>query len=357
LIETAGDRFLLYGSYGYTGRLIAREAMMQGLTPILSGRDEAKLRSQASALGLEWRVAPLDDHKALDTAVAGAGAVLHCAGPFHATVKPMIEACLRGGVHYLDVTGEIGVFATLAALDGRAREAGIMVLPGCGFDVVPTDCVAARLAEAVPGARGLTLAIQGSGPVSRGTACTMIGHLGYGGAIRREGALTRVPTAWRTRRIDFGRGPVLAVTIPWGDVFTAYRTTGIPDIEVYAAISSRGLRVLQALRRIERIVRTAPVKRGLQWIVRRGPSGPSQDQLERGENRVWGEIVAESGKSKTLALRTPQGYRLTAMAAIAIMEKVVRGDYVPGFQTPARAYGPGIIDHLPGVEWIDVDER
>ena len=84
------------------------------------------------------------------------------------------------------------------------------------------------------------------GRLSRGTATTMVENLHHGGVVRRGGVLTPVPSAWKTRSIDFGRGPTTAMTIPWGDVSTAYHSTGIPDIEVYMAAPLR-LRVLSRL--------------------------------------------------------------------------------------------------------------
>ena len=139
--------FLLYGSYGYTGRLIADRALEQGLRPLLAGRDVAALAAQAAELGLEFRAFSLDDTAALDAAVRAVPVVLHAAGPFAHTAAPMAQACIRAGVHYLDITGEIAVFEAMAALDGAARASGVMLMPGAGFDVVPTDCLAAHLAR------------------------------------------------------------------------------------------------------------------------------------------------------------------------------------------------------------------
>src|SRR3712207_3296995 len=145
----------------------------------------------------------------------------------------MAEACLSAGVHYLDITGEIGVFEALAARDAQARAAGVMLMPGVGFDVVPTDCLAAHLKRRLPSATRLALGFEAAGRLSRGTARTVIENLGAGGLVRQGGELKRVPAAWRTRVIDFGAGPRTAMTIPWGGVVTAYHSTGIPTIEVY----------------------------------------------------------------------------------------------------------------------------
>src|SRR4051812_14952024 len=172
----------------------------------------------------------------MDAAVGEVAAVLHCAGPFSHTSRPMADACLRTKTHYLDITGEAAVIESLAARDEEAKRSGVMLLPCVGFDVVPTDCLAAHLKRRLPSATRLALAIQGIGRISRGTATTMVENINRGGLIRRGGKLQSVPAAWKTREIDFGRGPRSATTIPWGDVATAFYSTGIPNIVVYAAI-------------------------------------------------------------------------------------------------------------------------
>src|SRR5260370_13956698 len=221
-------RWLIYGANGYTGGLIAQEAARRGLRPTLAGRNAEALSALAGGLGLEHRVFGLDDPVALATGIEGHAVVLHCAGTFSRTARPMADGCLKAGVHYLDITGEEGVREALAQRGDEARAAGVMLLPGAGFDVVPSDCLAAHLKRRLPSATGLALAFQTSGGMSRGTALTVIQGLAGGGLIRRRGRLTPVPAADRTRSIDFGAGPVKAVTLPWGDVVTAYHRPRIP---------------------------------------------------------------------------------------------------------------------------------
>jgi short subunit dehydrogenase-like uncharacterized protein len=224
--------WLIYGANGYTGELIARAAAENGTAPTLAGRTRENVEPLAAELGLPSRVFGLDDTDAVTANIAGATIVLNCAGPFSATSAPIMEACLRAGVHYLDITGEIAVFEHAHAQAARAEQAGIVVCPGVGFDVIPTDCVAAALKAALPDATRLALGFDSRGAMSPGTAATSIEALATGGRIRRAGRLVAVPLGAITRRIDFGDGEKFAVAIPWGDVSTAYRTTGIGDIEV-----------------------------------------------------------------------------------------------------------------------------
>lgn len=343
---------LIYGAYGYTGELVLEQALATGLRPVLAGRNAAAVEALAARHGLEARVFGLEDPAALDRGLAGIGAVAHCAGPFSRTALPMAEACLRNRVHYLDITGEIAVFEALHGLDARARAAGVTLLPGSGFDVVPSDCLAAHLARRLPGATSLALGFQSTGRVSRGTATTMVENLHRGGWVRRGGRLTPVPAGWRARTIDFGAGPVHAMTIPWGDVATAWHSTGIPDVEVYLAVPPSA----RAAARLSNLVRPLLATRVVQSLllrrVRAGAPGPSAGRRARSACLLWGEARAPRGRV-VARLRVPDGYTHTAHAAVAVLERLLAGGVAAGFQTPSRAFGPDFVLQLPGVSRTD----
>ncbi|MDQ8164467.1 MAG: saccharopine dehydrogenase NADP-binding domain-containing protein [Gemmatimonadota bacterium] len=341
---------LIYGSTGYTGRLIVAEALARGLRPTLVARNADAVRAQAEALGLEWRAAPLDDAAKLDAALTGTRVVIHCAGPFAHTWRAMSDACMRAGAHYLDITGEIAVFEGLAARDVDAKAAGVMLMPGTGFDVVPSDCLAAHLAGRLPDATHLALAFQAAGGVSRGTSLTIIEGLGQPGAVRRNGKIVFVPQAWDTRAIDFGDGrPRETMTIGWGDVFTAYHSTGIPNIAVYTAVPTTVRLSAIASRHIGPVLRSGFVQRMLRASVKRTIDGPSAASRDGTASLLWGEATTASGATVTARLRAPNAYTLTAQTAVLIATKVLGGNAPPGFQTPARAYGAEVILEIPGV--------
>ena len=346
---------MIYGSTGYTGRLIVEEAIQRGMRPVLSARNDAAVRAQAEPLGLEWRAARIDDPGSLDAALDGATVVLHCAGPFAHTWRAMSDACLRARAHYLDITGEMAVFESLHARDAEARSAGIMLLPGAGFDVVPSDCLAAHLARRLPDAVSLSLAFRAIGGASRGTLSTMIEGLGGPGAVRRNGKITAVPQAYRTRRIDFGDGkPLDATTIPWGDVSTAYHSTGIPNVEVYVSMKPSLRRAIVATRWLGPLLRAKAVKRFLLARVRNGPAGPSEHARAKGASLLWGEAVAADGRRVESRLRGASGYALTAQTAVHLAVKALGGAAPVGFQTPSRAYGADVILEVAGVTRSDV---
>jgi short subunit dehydrogenase-like uncharacterized protein len=341
--------YLIYGANGYTGRLIVREAAARGLPPVLAGRNADAVKELARQEHLDYRVFALDDLAALDAGLKDAAVVLNCAGPFSRTAQPLAKACMRRGVHYLDITGEISVFEELAARDAEAKAAGVMLLPGVGFDVVPSDCLAAHLKRRLPTATGLCLGFQAIGRFSRGTATTMVENLPNGGMIRRGSVLARVPAAWRTRTIDFGRGPVRAMTIPWGDVSTAYRSTGIPDIEVYMAAAPSQLVAARMLRWFGWMAGSRMVQNYLKGRIKAGSAGPTDEERARGESLLWGEAADAFGGRVVSRIRGPEGYTLTASSAVAVVARVLGGEAPPGFQTPSLAYGPDFVLTLPGV--------
>jgi short subunit dehydrogenase-like uncharacterized protein len=344
---------LVYGANGYTGELIARLAVARGLRPVLAGRNADAVSALARELGLEARVFGLEDKGALARGLAGMDVVLHCAGPFAHTSRPMAEACLTARAHYLDITGEVAVFETLAQRDAAAKAAGVMLLPGAGFDVVPSDCLAAHLKRRLPSATHLALGLAMSGRFSRGTATTMIENLGRGGLVRQDGALVRVPAGHKAREIDFGRGPRTCVAIPWGDLSTAFHSTGIPNIEVFLAGPPSMPTVMAVSRALSPLLRSAPVQALLKRRVRSGPPGPSAEARARGSSVLWGEVTDGTGGRAESRLTGPEGYTLTALTALAITERVLAGDAPPGFQTPSRAYGADFVLNIEGVARSD----
>jgi short subunit dehydrogenase-like uncharacterized protein len=345
--------FLIYGANGYTGRLVTDEALKRGLRPILAGRNLQTIAAMAEQSGLEYRHFTLDDADALDSALRDVAVVLHCAGPFGRTSRPMVDGCLRNSKHYLDITGEIAVFEAISARDDEAKKNGVLLMPGVGFDVVPTDCLAAHLKHRLPTATHLALAISSQGKMSRGTATTIVESLDGSGMIRKNGALTRVPGAWKTRSIDFGSGPIKAITIPWGDVATAYHSTGIPNIEVYVAAPFSTRVAARLVRHFGWLFKTSAVQGLLKHRIQRGPPGPTPEERERGASLVWGQATDDTGASVVSRLRGPEGYTFTALAALTIVERVLAGNTPTGFQTPALAYGADLVLELPGVTRTD----
>jgi short subunit dehydrogenase-like uncharacterized protein len=345
--------WMIYGANGYTGELAAREAAARGLRPVLAGRNATAVGALALELGLDSRAFSLDDPGAAKRGIEGMAAVLHCAGPFVRTSKPMVEACLAAGAHYLDITGEIAVFEPILGRRGDdARRAGVALLPGVGFDVVPSDCLAARLAGALPDATELVLAFTSDrGGISRGTLKTMIESLPAAGAVRRDGKIIPVPMAFDAREIDFGGalGRRWAMTIPWGDVATAFYSTGIPNIRVYTGTPLGAIRRARLFAPLLPLAGLKPVKRFLQRRVDRREPGPGPEVRANARSYLWGEAKNAAGVTVTSTLEAPEGYRLTALSSVECARRAAAGLVPPGAWTPSKAFGAGYVTELPGV--------
>ena len=345
--------FLIYGANGYTGELITRFAVERGMAPILAGRNAIAVEALAKKHHLEYRVFSLDEKDRLDAALQEVEMVLHCAGPFSLTSRPMVEACLRNKKHYTDITGEIAVFEAMARLDEKAKDAGIMIMPGVGFDVVPSDCLARHLKDRLPSATHLTLAFYGKGSrISHGTQATMTMNVGKGGAIRKDGKITSVPAAWKTRGIDFGEVTKTGVTIPWGDIATAFYSTEIPNIEVYTVVPQKQLRLLRMSRYLGWLMATKPVQDYLQKQIPAG--GPSDTERAKGKMLLWGEASDMNGNHVESRMQGPDGYTMTALTALKITQEILDGNFAAGFQTPAKVYGADLILEIEGITLEDV---
>jgi short subunit dehydrogenase-like uncharacterized protein len=341
------DKFMIYGATGYTGKLVARTAKALGMHPILAARNEARLKSVAGQHGFDFRAFALEDTPALMEALAEVDVVLHIAGPFSATSKPMLDACMKTGTHYLDITGEIDVFEACAARDEEAVQAGIMVMPGVGFDVVPSDCLAAHMKARMPDAVELTLSISGLSAMSRGTAKTGVESIGEGTRVRHDGHIMALKTPPRTE-IDFGDGPRLAIALGWGDVSTAYYSTGIPNITVYFEASPQ-LEQMANLGGFKRwIASLGFMQRRLKAQVDKMPEGPSDAERREGQGILIGEAVNLAGDRVVSRLTCPEGYTLTAMTSLEIVRRTLAGEFQPGFKTPSLAYGADFVTEFDG---------
>ncbi len=346
------NNFLIYGANGYTGELIVRFAVERGLKPILAGRNAAKIEKLARPYDLEFRVFALDETEKLESALRETAFVLHCAGPFSITSPKMVEACLRTGRHYLDITGEIAVFEQMAGFDQKAKDAKVMIMSGVGFDVVPSDCLAKHLKNRLPSATNLTLAFYGLGRISHGTQATMTMNIGKGGAIRQNGEITSVPAGYKTREIDFGEVKKIGVTIPWGDVSTAFYSTGIPNIEVFAVVPAAQIKLLKLSRYLGWLLATKPLQNYL--LSKIPPGGPSDKERKQGKTLLWGQASDNDGNRVEARQQGVEGYTLTALAALKIAEKILDENFCPGFQTPAKCYGADLILEIEGSARQDV---
>ena len=329
-------QWLIYGATGYTGTHIAELAIAKGFCPVLAGRNEKSIRQLAERLGLEWRSADLGNAAALKSMAAEFSVVLNVAGPFIHTWQPMVEACLAAGTHYLDLTGEIPIFEGLAALDQRARDAGVMLMPGVGFDMVPGDCLALALKRLMPDAISLDMAVSFEGTLTHGSILSAL-LMQTETLVRRDHQL--VPLDQRlAREFDFGPGRcggrVRSRALTFGDISVAWRTTGIPNITSYQRPVKEWAQMLAAIK--------TPAD------VAALPSGPTAEELATIPTIFVGEVRNSAGDVRAMRLVTPQSYAITFELATAIAQRVNDGDFRRGYQTPASVYGEDFILEFDG---------
>jgi short subunit dehydrogenase-like uncharacterized protein len=345
---------IIYGSYGYTGQLIVEECKARGLDIILSGRNDEALKKQSSATGFHFHTADIENNSGLCELLEKGSMVIHAAGPFQFTAQAMAEACLQTKRHYTDITGEIPVFEMMAKLDAQAKAAGITLMPGTGFDVVPSDCLAAHLWNRLPSATRLQLAFASNkGGLSRGTSKTMVEGMGLGGAIRKNGKIISVPLQEGITEIDYGAFQLPSVRIPWGDVSTAFYSTGIGNIEVFRGADKGLIKQVNIGRYLNWLLRMRMVKNYLIKQIDKKPAGPNKERRLKAQMFLWGK-VSDGSEERISLLETIEGYTLTAKTSVLVAQKITSGNFKVGFQTPSLAYGPDLIMEIEGSKRQDL---
>lgn len=341
---------LLYGANGYTGQLILHELTNDKVPVVIAGRNEKDISQLALKHNLESRIFSLDSIDEIISHLKDIKLVIHAAGPFIKTARPMMEACLQTGTHYIDITGEIEVFEMGAKFDERAKSSGICLMSGAGFDVVPTDCAALFLKKSLPDAINLKLAFSSQGSTySRGTAMTMAENLGSPGVVRKNKILVSVPIGHKTMEVNFsGKRKMLVMTIPWGDISTAFVTTGIPNIETYTTVNPKTYRMVKLQRYFNWLLKMSFVRQFVKNRINRRPPGPDTSVRNKAKSFVWGEVSNNAGDVQTVRYELPEGYKLTAITTTLIAQKILRGDFKIGYQTPAGLYGENLILEVEG---------
>ena len=340
----------IYGAYGYTGRLIVDECIAKGLKPVIAGRNPEKTEAFEATKQLEFSVFDVDETEKVQSWLKNADILIHCGGPFIHTAREMVEACLETNTHYLDITGEYQVFDLIKEYDKDAQVKNLMLMPGAGFDVVPSDCLAAYLKKHLPTATDLQLAfVSKGGALSRGTTKTMIENLGEPQVVRKDGKYHEQLMGSSTKKITFGEFEQLAMGISWGDVSTAFTSTGIRNIEVFTGTTAEQVAKVNKMGRLSFLLKSSLVKNFLMGRLDKKPDGPKDEKRESAKMYMWGK-VSDGKESIEARLTTPNGYTLTAKTAVLIAQKILAKEYKNGYQTPSTAYGENLILEIEGCE-------
>ena len=346
---------LIYGAYGFTGAGISKLASEYGITPVLAGRNESKLKPLAESLGYDYVVLSLENnHDNLVKVLKHFEIVLHIAGPYTFTGEPMLDAVVEAGTHYVDLTGENHVIQQQLDRHEEFKAANIMVMPSVGYDVVPTDCLNVYVADQVDNPTNLTVVINGNytaaegASVSRGTMKSGLEVMGRPLLMRQKGEMVEVSALKVIHRVEGGQEQTL-VQIPWADMMTSYVSTGVPTIEVFQ------LQQGELPGWLPRMAQSDFGRRILGWLIDKfAPEGPPPGALETRQTRIVSTATNDAGESASAAMITPESYLFTFHSTLIVAKRVIDGHWESGFQTVGKVYGPDLALEVPGVSRMDL---
>ncbi|MGV2125509.1 saccharopine dehydrogenase family protein [Agrobacterium vitis] len=324
-------KMMIYGATGYTGRMVAEHAKSAGAQVVLAGRNEGALAKLAAEHGVEYRVFALDDADTIDRNLTDISVLLNCAGPFMRTAKLLMEASIRNRMHYLDTAAELDSYRLAELLDGEAKAAGVMLMPGAGGSVAMLGSLAGHAVARVRNPRNIRIALHVSGGMSRGSAISATENMAAATLARVDGKLVTVSNS--IRKFDLGQGAVDSFQVTLPDLITIWRATGVPDIETFVHVTGDGFPTgdLSLL-----------------------PDGPTEDERLANRYQAVVEVTDAEGKVFRSLLDTVNGYSFTAVAAAEAGRRVLRGEVRVGFQTPAGLFGNGFAETIADTTITDL---
>jgi short subunit dehydrogenase-like uncharacterized protein len=338
--------WLLYGAYGYTGRLIAQQALDRGHKPVLAGRSAENLIPLAEKLDLDYRVFDLKNEETIFKVIKDFDLVFHAAGPFKYTSSPMVKACLKSKTNYLDITGEIPVLEKNFTYDAQTKQNEFVIISGVGFDVVPTDCLTKYVSNKIASPISLEIGISSMSNLSPGTLKTMLEYNETGRLVRRNGKLVPLENEHK-RKIQFIDKVLPVRPVTWGDLSTAYRSTSIPNITIYFPVPGKSSNILKSIGvTAKELSSNEEAKKKVENWIEEHVHGPNESARQTNRCHIWVSVSDENGTSEQAWLETMESYRFTAVAAVRSVEKVF--DLQPkGALTPALAFGADFILEFP----------
>jgi short subunit dehydrogenase-like uncharacterized protein len=340
-------QLMVYGANGYSARLITEELQKKNIRPILAGRNEKEIKLLAALYKCEYRIFDLDDDQKTIRELTGIHTLLNCAGPFRATAKDLMDACLLTGTNYLDITGEIPVMALAFSYNQKAKEKGIVILPSVGFDIIPTDCLAKRLSELMPDATDLKLGVLNKGGgISRGTWLTSLEFIGGKGKILRDGKIIDSPLGEFSASVHAESFSFHGLSIPWGDVYSSFQSTGIRNIMVYLGVPFIIILLKPVVLIFLKLMKLSFIKKLAAGYIKKNLTGPDEKTRNKGEVYIWGKVENQKGETIEEVYQFIEGYTLTAKGAAESAARVLAGEVKPGTYTPSLAFGSDFMNQF-----------
>lgn len=346
----AKGSWMLYGATGYTGTLIAEEAVRRGHRPLLAGRNAEKLRVLAERLGLEWCAFSLEDESALRRATESVDLMLNAAGPFAETCEPMMDACLAGKTHYLDISNEISVLQAAQVRHRMAEGNGVSIIPGVGFGTIASNCLARHVCDQI--VEPVSLEIVMSPYVSQrsaGAAKSTLETIARGGYVRRNGILAAIPFGSGAKRIRFDDGEHNVLPVPTGDLEAAYMATGIADISVYMPFPLNPTLARFVLPIVQKLLSWDALRQQAARRIERRQTSHTKKPVDTSQHSwLWARATDRHGNVAEARLEAGEGYDFTASASIHAVEWVLCHHPV-GANAPAAVFGADFVLQVDGV--------
>lgn len=342
-------KWMIYGATGFTGKLIIEQCHTIETSPVLAGRDREKLKKLSEESGYSYRVFDLTNQDKIERELREFDFVVNVAGPFWKDIELLVNACINSHTDYIDLVAG----PELSELHESALMKDVMLLPGVGFSIVPSDCLKGYLLTKCPDATHYSVFISGLNSVSRGTARGGFEIFKKGILFRRNGSLERV-SDFSEKSIDFGTGGTPCIPMPWGEIHAAHRFTGIHTIRTYAEATKMRRQFLFSMKYLRRLFATSFMQKRLQSMVDSWPEGPDAAEMSREKSTVAGVIQNERGEQHGARIHTAEGYRFTAQSVCAIVNLVLSGKRASGYQLPGTLFGYKFVLDIEGVSMEDI---
>jgi short subunit dehydrogenase-like uncharacterized protein len=301
--------------------------------------------SLAHGINCDHRIFALDDYDAIDQNLQDIQLVANLAGPFHATQNPLIQSCIQTGTHYIDIAGEVPEMESAFMYDQQAKGAEMMIMPGAGFGVVPTDIAASLAKRHLPDATWLKIAYATAGGASRGTLKTILQDVDKPGFIRKNGKWKQANPASNQMEFSVKGKQYTAVYNPWrADLFTAHVSTLIPNIETYTVFPGIIVKMMHGKMLW---LREFILKYGMKFL----PAGPSMRSIHNGSTTIHTEAGINEEAVVKVNILGPEAYLFTVKTLLKISERILNGQVFAGTQTPS-VYGRELIENICEIEII-----
>jgi short subunit dehydrogenase-like uncharacterized protein len=333
-------RIMLYGATGFTAGLMIDALKSLPCELILAGRNANTVETLARKHTTTHTAFALDNLETTQRHLRGIDLVINCAGPFAQTALAIVNAALLTRTSYFDITGELSIFMRIHHHHDAAIAKGITLIPGLGFDIAPSDCLAALLARRVKNPSSLTLAIATKNTrVSHGTLKTVVLESKNQVIARREDGIKNYDDLSLSRDIVINGKPRHCMRAPLGDLFCAHLSTGISNIDTFVAIPKNLAKFSRLLPLLSKLGQNNFAHMLIERAIESLPNGPTLEQQQQGSAYIYGEVVGANGMTEKAVMKTKEPYVYTADLMVAGVRSWLDKGLHYGFLTPSQAFG------------------